>query len=97
MFLSFLVYIFLVIICLNFHFVIANFLNITLEGVQSNPGQSKLSVSSDIFDSVGSNSSASSVGLRNFALKKSILASHHQGHLKYSESTGMQCTSNAGT
>ena len=47
---------------------------------------------SDYCDSVGGNSSA---GLRNFAIKKSIQASHHQGHLKYRESAGIQCTSNA--
>ena len=62
MFLSFLVYIFLVIICLNFHFAKANFLNLTLEGFESNPGPSRLSsdsssISSDISDSLGSNSS----------------------------------------
>ena len=44
-------------------------------------------------DSVSS--SAISAGLRNFAIKKSVQASHHQGHLKYRESAGMQCTSNA--
>ena len=60
MFLSFLVYIFLVIICLNFHFAKANFLNLTLEGFESNPGPSRLSSNSSsisISDSLGSNSS----------------------------------------
>ena len=77
---------------LNLHFAVANFLNLILEGVESNPGPSRFSFSSDYSNSVGSNSSA---GLRNFAIKKSIQASHHQGHLKYRESVGMQCTSNA--
>ena len=80
------------IICLNVHFAVRNFLNLTLEGIESNPGPSRFGFSSDYSDSVGSNSSA---GLRNFAIKKSIQASHHQGHLKYRESAGMQCKSNA--
>ena len=63
-----------------------------LEGVESNPGPSRFSFCSDYSDSVGSNNSA---GLRHFAIKKSIQASHHQGHFKYGESAGMQCTSNA--
>ena len=41
---------------------------ITLEGVESNPGPSRFSFSSDYSDSVGSNNSAGLV--RNFAMKK---------------------------
>ena len=82
-------------ICLNLHFAVVNFLNLTLEVVESNPGPGRFSFSSDYSDSVWSNSSASSAGLRNFAIKKSIQAFHHQSHLKYIESAGMQCTSNA--
>ena len=63
-----------------------------MEGAESNSGISGFSFTSDYSNSVGSNSSA---GLRNFAIKKSIQASHHQGHLKYRESAGMQCKSNA--
>ena len=71
--------------------MVINFLNLTLEGVESNPGPTRFSLSSDYSDSVGSNSST---GLRNFTIKKSmfeklyykeintIQASHHQGHLK---------------
>ena len=82
-------YIFLAIICLNLHFAVVNFLNLTLEGV---PGPSRFGFSLDYSKSVGSDSSE---GLRNFALKKSIQSSRHQGYLKYREATGMQCTSNA--
>ena len=32
---------------------------------------------------------------RNYAIKKVVQASHHQGNSKYGESAGMQCTSNA--
>ena len=80
------------IVCLNLHFAVANFLNLTLKGVASNPGPSRLSFSSDYSELVESNSSA---GLRNVTIKKSIQASHHQGHLKYRKSAGMQCTSKA--
>ena len=72
-------------ICLNLHFAVVNFLNLTLEVVESNPGRGRFSFSSDYSDSVGSNSSTSSAGLRNFAIKKSIQAFHHQSHLKYIE------------
>ena len=75
------------------HFTVVNFLNLTLEGVESNPGPNRFSFSTNYSDSVGS--SAFSAGLRDFAIKKSVQASHHQGHLKYRESAGMQCTSNA--
>ena len=37
----------------------------------------------------------SNPGRRNYAIKKAVQASHHQGHFKYGESAGMQCTSNA--
>ena len=77
---------FYVIICLNLHFAVVNFLNLILVGVESNPGPSRFSFSSDYSNSVGSNSSA---GLRNFAIKKSIQQSHHQGHFKYRESARM--------
>ena len=93
-FFSFFGYIFLVIICLNLHFAVVNLLNLTLEGAESDPGPNRFSfISSDYSDSV--DSSASSAGLRNFAIKKSVQASHHQGHLKYRKSAGMQCISNA--
>ena len=85
---SFMEYIFLVIICLNLHLAVVNFLNLTLEDAESNPGPNRFS--SDYFDSVGS--SASTAGLRNFAITKSVQASHHQGYLKYRESAGLQCT-----
>ena len=62
-----------------------------MEGAESNSGLSKFSFTSDYSDSVGSNSSA---GLRNFTIKKSIQASHHQSHLKCRESTGIQCRIN---
>ena len=91
-FLSFLGYIFLVIICLNLHFAVVKFLNLVLEGVKSNPAPRRFSFRLDYSHSVGSNSSA---GLRNFAIKKLIQASHHQGHLKYRELAGMEFTSNA--
>ena len=87
---SFLGYIFLVIIFLNLHLTLVSFLNLTMERVESNPGPNRFSFSSDYSDSVGS--SASSAGLKNFTIKKSVQASHHQGHLKYRESARMQCT-----
>ena len=74
------------IISLNLHSTVVNFVNLTLEGVKSNSGPSRFRFSWDYSDSVGSNSWA---GLRNFVLKKSVEASHHQGHLKYRESAGM--------
>ena len=37
----------------------------------------------------------SNSGPRNCTIKKTIHASHHQGHVKYGRSAGMQCTSNA--
>ena len=37
----------------------------------------------------------SNPGPRNYTIKKTIYASHHQGHVKYGRSAGMQCTSNA--
>ena len=85
-------YIFLVIIYLNLHFAVVNFLNLTLEDVKSNSGPSRFSFSSDYSNSVGSNRWA---GFRNVAINKSIQACHHQVHLKYRESAGMQSTSNA--
>ena len=81
-FLSFFGYIFLVIICLNLHFAVVNFLNLALEGVKSNPAPRRFSFRLDYSHSVGSNSSA---GLRNVAIKKSIQTSHQQGNLKYRE------------
>ena len=78
------------IICLNFHLAVVNFLILTLEGVESNPGPSRFSFSLGYSDSVRSNSSA---GLKNFAIKKLTEVSHHQGYLKYRESARMQCTS----
>ena len=72
-FLNFFVYVFLVIVCLDLHFAVINFLNLTLEGVESNPGPTRFSLSSDYSDSVGSNSST---GLRNFTIKKSIQYKH---------------------
>ena len=39
---------------------------------------------------LSTNSSASSAGLKNFAIKKSVHACHDQGHLKYREPAGMQ-------
>ena len=35
----------------------------------------------------------SNPGPRNYAIKKALLASHHQGHSRYRDSAGMQCTS----
>ena len=35
----------------------------------------------------------SNPGPRNYAIKKALLASHHQGHSCYGDSAGMQCTS----
>ena len=35
----------------------------------------------------------SNPGPRNYAIKKALLASHHQGHSLYGDSAGMQCTS----
>ena len=35
----------------------------------------------------------SNPGPRNYAIKKALLASHHQGHSPYGDSAGMQCTS----
>ena len=35
----------------------------------------------------------SNPGPRNYAIKKALLASHHQGHSRYGDSAGMQCTS----
>ena len=32
-------------------------------------------------------------GPRNYAIKKALLASHHQEHSSYGDSAGMQCTS----
>ena len=32
---------------------------------------------------------------RNYTIKKAIQRSHHQGHVRYGRSAGMQCTSNA--
>ena len=77
---------------MNFHFPVVNFLNLTLEDVKSNSGPSRFRFSSDYSNSVGSNRWA---GFRNVAINKSIQASHHQVHLKYRESAGMQSTSNA--
>ena len=74
-------YIFLVIICLGLHFGVVNFLNLTLNSTEGNPVPSRFSLNSNYSDSVGSNSP---VGLKNFDIKKSIQASHHQG---------MHCTS----
>ena len=34
----------------------------------------------------------SNPGPRNYAIKKALLASHHQGHSRYGDSAGMQCT-----
>ena len=79
-------------ICLNLYFAIENFLNLTPKVVESNSWPSRFSFSSDYSDSVGSISSAD---LRNFAINKSIQASHHQVHLKYRESAGVQCADNA--
>ena len=70
---NFFVYVFLVMFCLDLHFVVISFLNLTLEGVESNPGPTRFSLSSDYSDSVGSNSST---GLRNFTIKKSIQYKH---------------------
>ena len=53
--------------------MVISFLNLTLEGVESNPGPTRFSLSSDYSDSVGSNSST---GLRNFTIKKSIQYKH---------------------
>ena len=53
--------------------------------------QVDLVLSSGYSDSVRSNSSA---GLKDFAIKKLIEASHHLDHLKYRESARTQCTSN---
>ena len=35
----------------------------------------------------------SNPGPRNYAIKNALLASHHQGHSRYGDSAGMQCTS----
>ena len=35
----------------------------------------------------------SNPGPRNHAIKKALLASHHQGHSRYGDSAGIQCTS----
>ena len=35
----------------------------------------------------------SNPGPRNYAIKKALLASHHQGHSRYGDSAGIQCTS----
>ena len=77
---------------MNLHFAVVNLLNLTLEDVKSNSGPSRFSFSSDYSNSVGSNRWA---GFRNVAINKSIQACHHQVHLKYRESAGMQSTSNA--
>ena len=37
----------------------------------------------------------SNPGPRSYIIKKTINASHHQGHVRYGRSAGMQCTSNA--
>ena len=37
----------------------------------------------------------SNSGSRNYTIKKTIQASHHQGHARYVRSAGMQCTSDA--
>ena len=37
----------------------------------------------------------SNPGPRTYIIKKTIQASHHQGHVRYGRSGGMQCTSNA--
>ena len=37
----------------------------------------------------------SNPGPRNYTIKKAIQGSHHQGHVRYRRSAGMQCTSNA--
>ena len=37
----------------------------------------------------------SNSGPRNYIIKKTIQASHHQGHVRYGRSAGMQCASNA--
>ena len=37
----------------------------------------------------------SNPGPRNYTIKKTIQASHHQGHVRYGRSAGMQCASNA--
>ena len=37
----------------------------------------------------------SNPGPRNYAIKKAVQASHHQGNFKCGESASMQCTSNA--
>ena len=34
----------------------------------------------------------SNPGPRNYIIKKTIQASHHQGHVRYGRSAGMQCT-----
>ena len=80
------------IICLNLHFAVVNFLNLTLEGVESNPGPSRFILVQMILIQLRV---IVSVSLKNFAIKKSIQATHYQGHLNYRESAGMQCTSNA--
>ena len=35
----------------------------------------------------------SNPGQRNYAVKKALLVSHHQGHRRYGDSARMQCTS----
>ena len=35
----------------------------------------------------------SNPGPGDYAIKKALLASHHQGHSRYGDSAGMQCTS----
>ena len=76
------------IICLNLHFAVVNFLNLTLEGVEINLGPSRFSL--DYSEPVGSNSSTEKL-----CYKETNQVSHHQDHLKYREWTGMQRASNA--
>ena len=76
------------IICLNLHFAVVNFLNLTLEGVEINLGPSRFSL--DYSEPVGSKSSTEKL-----CYKETNQASHHQDPLKYRESAGMQRASNA--
>ena len=66
------------IICLNLHFAVVNFLNLTLEGVEINLGPSRFSL--DYSEPVGSNSSTEKL-----CYKETNQVSHHQDHLKYRE------------
>ena len=76
------------IICLNLHFAVVNFLNVTLDGVEINLGPSRFSL--DYSEPVGSKSSTEKL-----CYKETNQVSHHQDPLKYRESTAMQRASNA--